>query len=183
MPPIVIDLLFFVAGAIFVAVICFIKKNHESKITHPSNQSEFISWQEAQNLMNDYSKHPIYCKDESGTIVPLKGFMLESNDINEIINFNRNIQPGEIVSQVMISFGSIGSFEKTIPGTEGSIVYPNLKVIINGVKKVGEEYILLIPTNQSDFSDSDKSSICDHASPCPPNCPKPPIITTNPPVI
>lgn len=26
MPPIVIDLLFFVAGAIFVAVICFIKK-------------------------------------------------------------------------------------------------------------------------------------------------------------
>ena len=123
--------------------------------------STAISWNEALSLLNTYlDMQPLMIdiSENGGTRqVPLQGFTLQADQLQEIISNNKS---GGNADAVMFYLGA----ERPLPGN----TTPRYNLIAVGVKNGA----LMIPLNERDWDNPAKSSVYDKADPCPPFCPE-----------
>lgn len=149
-----------VMGLLIVVLSSFVKDT-QTKSGEIFSASSAISWNEALTLRSDFkSRSPLKIEvEEGGTIkqLPLEGFTIQANQLLEIINNNKS---GGNADAIMFYFGS----QDPAPGFS----LPRYNIIAVGVSNNE----LMVPTNERDWSDPNKSSVFDKANPCPPMCPE-----------
>jgi hypothetical protein len=150
----------FVMGLVIVVLSSFVK-NTQTKSGEIISASSAISWNEALTLRNDFkSRSPLKIEvDEGGAIrqLPLEGFSIQASQLLEIINNNKS---GGNADAVTFYFGS----QDPNPGFS----LPRYNIIAVGVSNNQ----MMVPANERDWSDPNKSSVFDKANPCPPMCPQ-----------
>jgi hypothetical protein len=123
--------------------------------------STAISWNEALTLRNNYVENQplmIDISENGGTRqVPLQGFTLQADQLQEIISNNKS---GGNADAVMFYLGA----ENPLPGS----TLPRYNLIAVGIKNGA----LMIPLSERDWDNPAKSSVFDKADPCPPFCPE-----------
>lgn len=123
--------------------------------------STAISWNEAIAMRNNYKEmQPLRIGiSENGSMreVPLEGFTIDANQLQEIISNNKS---GGSADAVMFYLGA----ENPLSGS----TLPRYNLIAVGLKNG----VLMIPNNREEWDNPTKSSVFDKAEPCPPFCPE-----------